>query len=240
LQQKVTITKDGKKRVAPTFLGSSVNAPVANSLPESSLLSTQATASETARTLHLSSPSASIPRGGMPTMLIGNKRKQPEAADDEIEGSSRIEVTNGLSKDAQTVPSVLRPAVMSPASTVSQVRLGVPRVMSHFDYSPGERTGLLLEARNGPGQTSPSRVTLSKGKSIIWTDYVPRAVLLMTSNDVGYAAACEDGSVITWTKAGRRLLPPLVLEAQPCFLESQGQYMLCITSVGMLHIWYSI
>jgi TUP1-like enhancer of split len=28
------------------------------------------------------------------------------------------------------------------------------------------------------------------------------------------------------------------LEAQPCLLESQGQYMLCITSVGMMHIWY--
>jgi protein HIRA/HIR1 len=128
--------------------------------------------------------------------------------------------------------------------------------MTHFDYEIGEKTGLLLEAKNGEskngesktgeaknvgvGQSNPSRITLSKGKIVVWVDYIPRAVLLMTSNDIGYAAACEDGSVITWTKTGRRLLPPIILESQACFLESKGQYMLCITSIGMLHIWYCV
>jgi protein HIRA/HIR1 len=172
-------------------------------------------------------------------MVVGNKRKQTESIEDDFDGSLATQ-TNGVSKEGQVVPSVLRPAIISPAAGVSQVRLGVPRVMSHFDYTPGEKTGVLLEARNGAGQSNPSKVTLSKGKTIAWADYLPRAVLLMTGNDVGYAAACEDGSVITWTKAGRRLLPPIILEAQPCFLESQGHYMLCITSVGMLHIWYCL
>ena len=145
--------------------------------------------------------------------------------------------TNGVPKEMQGVPSVLRPAIVSPATGVSQVRLGVPKVMSHFDYTPGEKSGVVLEARNGAGQSNPSRITLSRGKTILWVDYVPRAVLLVTGNDVGFAAGCEDGSVITWNKTGRRLLPPIILEAQPCFLESQGNFMLCITSVGMLHIW---
>lgn len=237
LQQKVTITKDGKKRVAPMFLGSSANAPIASSMPESRLLPSQNLASENIRTLDLSSPSVALPRGGMPTMVIGNKRKQTDSAEEEVDGTTSKQA-NGLPKETQSIPSVLRPAIVSPASGVSQVRLGVPRVMSHFDYSPGQKTGLSLEARNGAGQASPSRITLSKGKSIVWVDYIPRAVLLMTGNEVGYAAACEDGSLITWTKTGRRLLPPVILEAQPCFLESQGHYLMCITSVGMLHIWW--
>ena len=169
-------------------------------------------------------------------MVIGNKRKHTETGEDDVEGAPSTQA-NGAPKETPGIPSVLRPAVVSPASAVSQVRLGVPRVMSHFDYVPGENTGLLLEARNGAGQANPSRITLSKGKSIVWVDYTPRAILLMTGNDIGYAAACEDGSVIMWTKMGRRLLPPIILEAQPCFLESQGNFILCITSVGMLHIW---
>lgn len=213
------------------FLGSSANAPIAGSMPESRLLPAQSVVSETMRTLDISTPSAALPRGGMPTMVIGNKRKHDDVAEEETAQ------TNGVSKETSGVPSVLRPAIVSPATGVSQVRIGVPRVMSHFDYSPGDNLGLLLEARNGSGQTNPSRITLSKGKSILWVDYIPRAALLMSGNDMGYAAACEDGSVITWTKQGRRLLPPIILEASPCFLESQGQFMLCVTVVGMMHIW---
>jgi protein HIRA/HIR1 len=232
IQQKVTITKDGKKRVAPMFLGSSANAPVASSMPESKLLPAQSMTSESTRTLDLSTPSAALPRGGMPTMIIGNKRKH-----DDVEDETRANQPNGAPKETQAVPAVLRPAIISPATGVSQIRLGVPRVMSHFDYVMGNDSGLLLEARNGSGQTNPSRITLSKGKQILWLDYIPHAALLMTGNDLGYAAACEDGSLITWTKTGRRLLPPIILESQPCFLESQGQFLLCITSVGMMHIW---
>ena len=217
------------------FLGSSANAPISSSMPESRLLPAQTIASETSRTLDLSSPSATLPRGGMPTMVVGNKRKQTDSADDEMDGTAAQ--TNGVPKEMQGVPSVLRPAIVSPATGVSQVRLGVPKVMSHFDYTPGEKSGVVLEARNGAGQSNPSRITLSRGKTILWVDYVPRAVLLVTGNDVGFAAGCEDGSVVTWNKTGRRLLPPIILEAQPCFLESQGNFMLCITSVGMLHIW---
>ena len=166
-------------------------------------------------------------------MVIGNKRKNEESTEDGNQSAQ----PNGVPKGPQEVPSVLRPAIVSPSTSVSQVRLGVPQVMSHFAYTVREKTDLVLEARNGAGQANPSRVTLSSGKSIVWVDYIPRAVLLMTGNDVGFAAACEDGSIITWTKTGSKLLPPIMVEAQPCFLESQGPYMLCITSVGMLHVW---
>jgi len=231
LQQKVTRTKDGKKRITPMFLGSSANVPVTSSIPAANFLTTHSMASENTRSLDLSSPSALLPRGGMPTTLIGNKRKQLE---DETENDELKVQSDGNSKE---IPTILRPAIINPATCVSQVRLGVPRVTSHFDFTPTGESDLVLEARNGPSQSIPSKITLSRGKSVVWVDYIPRAVVLMTGNDFGYAAACEDGSLITWTKQGRRLLPPLILEAQPCFLESQSHYLLCITSVGMVHIW---
>jgi len=226
--QKVTRTKDGKKRITPMFLGSSANAPITSSTPATNFLTAHSLASENTRSLDLSSPSALLPRGGMPTTLIGNKRKQLDdgAENDEMQVQSDKEIA-----------TVLRPAIINPATGVSQVRLGVPRVASHFEFSPAGESDLVLEARNGASQSIPSRITLSRGKSVVWVDYIPRAVVLMTGNDFGYAAACEDGSLITWTKQGRRLLPPLILEAQPCFLESQSHYLLCITSVGMVHIW---
>ena len=170
-------------------------------------------------------------------MVVGNKRKHEENGEEDKDARPYNTPVNGTTKEIPAVASVLRPAIVNPATVVSQVRLGVPRVMSHFEYTVGEKTGLILEARNGGGQTNPSRVTLSKGKTVVWVDYIPQAVLLLTGNDVAYAAACEDGTVISWNKSGRRLLPPIVLESQPCFLESQGQFMLCITSVGMLHVW---
>src|SRR5271155_5097359 len=110
------------------FLGSSANAPITSSMPESRLLPSQTLASESTRTLDLSSPSAALPRGGMPTMVIGNKRKHTDGEEDGTQ-------TNGVSKESQGLPSVLRPAIVSPATSVSQVRLGVPQVMSHFSYT---------------------------------------------------------------------------------------------------------
>src|SRR5438045_7880512 len=107
------------------FLGSSANAPITTSMPESRLLPAQNLASESARTLDLSSPSAALPRSGMPTMVVGNKQKQSETMEDEVDGSQTAQTT-GAPKDLQPIPSVLRPAIISPATGVSQVRLGVP------------------------------------------------------------------------------------------------------------------
>lgn len=213
------------------FLGSSANAPIASSVPAANFLPSHSSASDSTRSLDLSSPSALLPRGGMPTSVIGNKRKQPDDGTDNDDAQIQ---SDGKPKEIATV---LRPAVVNPATSTSQVRLGVPRVASHFEFNPGGESDLVLEARNGTSHSIPSRITLSRGNSVVWVDYIPRAALLMTGNDFGYAAACEDGSLITWTKQGRRLLPPLILEAQPCFLESQNHYLLCITSIGMVHIW---
>lgn len=166
-------------------------------------------------------------------------------------------------EDSQDIPEFIRPAVVNPCMAVSQLRLAVPKIRSHIlqgiDTSgkPTEATGssgnnaskakvdTIFEARN-PSPASltgrsvdkePARISLSRGDQPLWQDYLPKAVLLVTGNKRFWAAASEDGAVYTWTPAGRRLLNPLVLEAQPVILESNEPWILCITAVGMCHVW---
>ncbi|KAK4127270.1 Hira-domain-containing protein [Parathielavia appendiculata] len=149
-------------------------------------------------------------------------------------------------------PEFLRPAVISPAISFSQIRLAVPKVRSHI-LRPLERgvlqgqssqeeaskvpENIILEARNPIKPREPSRITASKRGALLWQDFLPRAILLVTGSKHFWAAACEDGSIHTWTPAGRRLLNGIILDSQPVILESRDHWLLCITSVGLCHVF---
>ncbi|KAL2261089.1 hypothetical protein VTK26DRAFT_4724 [Humicola hyalothermophila] len=149
-------------------------------------------------------------------------------------------------------PEFLRPAVISPAISFSQVRLAVPKIRSHIlrplekGILLGESTledatrlaeNIVFEARNPAKPREPSRIMASKRGALLWQDFLPRAVILVTGNRHFWAAACEDGSLHTWTPAGRRLFNAIVLESQPVILECRDHWLLCITSVGMCHVF---
>lgn len=149
-------------------------------------------------------------------------------------------------------PEFIRPAVINPALAVSQIRLGVPKVRTHI-LRPLERgvlqgqstleeatripENIVFEAKNPVQAKDPSHVTATKRGVLLWQDFLPRAVLLVTGNKNFWAAACEDGSVYVWTPAGRRLINALVLDAQPVILESRDHWLLAITAVGLAHVW---
>ena len=104
--------------------------------------------------LDLSRPYDGLPKGGLAALLVGNKRKYAEIAGEEDEeerkkvertvrgveaqgGTAVVQLTGeGLvpataaAKAVESVPEVLRPAVVNPALAVSQVRLAVPMVRS--------------------------------------------------------------------------------------------------------------
>ena len=154
-------------------------------------------------------------------------------------------------------PEFIRPAVTNPSLTVSQVRLAIPKVRTHIVRSHGgdvtdETNGayeanpnVIFEARNQISQPlsvrapdhEPCRITVTKRGQPVFSDFLPRNVLLVTGNAEYWAAACEDGSVYAWTPAGRRLFNAIILEAQPVILECQKQYLLCITAVGLCSVW---
>lgn len=272
LKSRVTITKDGKKRVAPLLISSSGTGT--SSLPQTQLIGSKTVAArdDTPQTLlDLSKPFDGLPPGGIAAMLLGNKRKAVaiDGEEDDEHAPKRLAgpipiMANGLD-GAEPValqppqhgivptPEFLRPAVVSPALAVSQVRLAVPKVRSHI-LRPLERgvlqgqssvedatkvpENIIFEAKN-PAQPSrdPSHVTTSKRGVLSWQDFLPRAVLLLTGNKSFWAAACEDGSIYAWTPAGRRLINAMVLESQPVILESRDHWLLCITACGLAYVW---
>ncbi|KAJ9668611.1 HIR complex subunit [Coniosporium apollinis] len=289
LKQRVTITKDGKKRIQPLLVSAS-SGLAESSLPQTQLLSASAQGARSDapyNILDLSKPYDGFPKGGLAGLLVGNKRKFAEIEGDEerriekrLAGSSRdgqapivMNSADGLVPPSIAVrpsaaepPEVLRPAIINPATSVSQVRLAVPMVRSVIlrtvdgseppqtntgDMGSGPRTDaaredvIVLEARNavGPSRTGraqdrdPARITCTKRGQTLWQDYLPKAVLSLTGNTNFWAAACEDGSMYVWTPAGRRLLNALVVEAQPVIIDCRGWWLLCISAIGMCHVW---
>ncbi|RAR11295.1 Hira-domain-containing protein [Stemphylium lycopersici] len=156
LKQRVTVTKEGKKRIAPMLMSSSSGVGE-SSLPQTQLLSATTTSGGRSDNPHnildLSKPYDGFPKGGLATMLIGNKRKFAEIEGDDdkqverrLAGSVKpggaaivLNSENGLippaaappkNNDMQEPPKVLRPAIVNPSISLAQVRLAVPKVRS--------------------------------------------------------------------------------------------------------------
>lgn len=277
LKQRVTYTKEGKKRIQPVLV-SSASGVSESSLPKTQLLvqTSRTTQSDAPQNiLDLSKPYDGLPKNGLNGMLLGQKRKFAEVAGDEEKRAEKrvqavqqsgatpilMNTTGGLAPPSHSepaskdVPDALRPAVISRSLTVSQLRLAIPLVRSSIsrplellpqrDKANAEDTSVMFEARNatGPSRTgrpqdrAPTRITLSRRGQVLWQDYTPRSVLLVTGNKNFWCAACEDGSIHLWTPAGRRLTNALILEAQPVILDCRGWFLLAISAVGQCYIW---
>jgi protein HIRA/HIR1 len=287
LKQRVEITKDGKKRIKPLLVSGTGAAE--SSLPQARLVNpavgNQTTGADVPQSiLDLSKPFDGLPKGGLATLLLGNKRRLAQLDNDDDghmekkiafasrNGATPI-VTNGadgllpaqvqpIVPGQQPTPEFIRPAVLNPVLSVSQLRLAVPKVRSAFvqaidgagnaasspsnnDAATKSTPDLVFEARNPPPQSitgrpqdrEPARITLSRRDQTVWQDFLPRTILLATGNKDFWAVADEAGSINIWTSAGRRLVNPFVLEAQPVILESKGPWLLCITAVGLCHVW---
>ncbi len=159
LKQRVTITKDGKKRIAPLLVSSAAGS-ADSSLPRPQMMapsaSNQGTKNDAPQTLlDLSTPFAGLPKGGLASLLLGNNRRVAAIDGDEdglIEKRIAVASRNGTavpilqtSADGlvpakglvapggmQPTPEYIRPAVVSPSLSVSQIRLSVPKVRSHI------------------------------------------------------------------------------------------------------------
>jgi protein HIRA/HIR1 len=118
--------------------------------------------------------------------------------------------------------------------------LGVPKVKSVLTHR-GDATepSWVLECQNSSNRDHSKVIYCHKGAPI-WVDYVPSSVLQMTGNKNFCAVGCEDGSVVVYSSAGRRLLPPLMLESTPVWMSCSDGWLLALTATGLLYIWYRI
>lgn len=176
IKSRVTITKDGKKRVAPLLVSSSHTTQ--SSLPQTALRSAGAgnrgAAEEDLRSvLDLSKPVDALPRGGLAAVLLGNKRRLAAIEGDEDnlaekrvalagrDGSIPIlkNTPAGLtlprpqkSVENAVVPEFIRPAVVNPSLVTSSVRLAVPKVRDRFIQPFGKRAN---KGAPGAGEIQP-------------------------------------------------------------------------------------
>ncbi|KAL3420738.1 histone transcription regulator (WD domain-containing protein) [Phlyctema vagabunda] len=211
MKQRVTITKEGKKRVAPLLVSSSGTGQ--SSLPQSQLMASSSnnTLNDAPQSiLDISKPYDGLPRGGLASMLLGNKRKAIALeANDEEEPPNKIPSTNapvpiminGLNglEPAMAVPPVngvlptpefIRPAVVNPVMAVSQIRLAVPKIRNHILRS--------LNRGTIPASTSGMNGTSGAAEP----PAVSEDVILEAQNPPPQPAIVRDPSRISATKRG--------------------------------------
>ncbi|KAL9108854.1 MAG: hypothetical protein Q9227_006385 [Pyrenula ochraceoflavens] len=280
MKQKVELTKDGKKRIRPLLVSGA--GATESSLPQSRLVATSNVAAAgpdaPQSVLDLSKPFDGLPKGGLASLLLGTKRKLAPAEDEDdghtekrialaskngatailANGPEGLTLPQAPPAGVQGTPTFIRPAVLNPIMSISQVRLAVPKVRNHVIQALDEagnptdpsadaktRPEIIFEARNPPPQSltsrpqdrEPCRISLTRRDQPLWQDFIPKTALLATGNKTFWAVADETGAIHIWTPAGRRSVNPFVLEAQPVILESHGPWLLCITAVGMCYVW---
>ena len=185
LKQRVTITHDGKKRIEPLLVSAANQGPT--NLPQSRIqasMRTRGAANDepAGKIVDLSKPYDGLPRGGLASMLLGNKRKYAEVdGDDERSTERRIQsvqqtgatpivqnAPEGLvpvtrasaDQGGDEVPETLRPALVNPSLTIAQVRLAMPMVRTSV-VRPLDPTKVADSADDGnEGPESDSNIIL--------------------------------------------------------------------------------
>ncbi len=247
------ITKNGKKRITPMLVSSkngttlSLNNSKLSNNTNNNNINNNNKISKIAN-LEFSKPSHLIPSDSTTPISLGMKRKEVL----QEQGDENNNTTNGSIKrrpqEKEEVVEYIKNAVINPVNVISQVRLSTPKVRSLFSINGSTsstnnngNTDIILEVKNGSGNEQvPSRITASKKGKPVFTDFVPRHILLATGGYSFWSICTEDGVVQTYSFNGRRLLPPMVLGSSLSFLESQGPYLLAITNTGMVHSWNMI
>ncbi|ODV62884.1 Hir2p, partial [Ascoidea rubescens DSM 1968] len=92
---------------------------------------------------------------------------------------------------------------------------------------------------NSVTNNSPSNgVSHAEYSKQLFVDFIPKLVNLCTGNGNDFwAISTIDGSILIYSYGGRRLFPPLVLGSTISFLESKGDYLMAVTSIGEVHVW---
>ncbi|KAG9029780.1 HIR complex subunit [Serendipita sp. 407] len=227
--QKVTLTKSGKKRIQPTFLGGG------SAVTTSSGLMPPPSSTPLHHSYNSTGSSATTPtgyvdhsRGGMEWALDGRTMNANHGGTPgrSSHSSSRSQGENGYQPQTygyqipsgSRVPGSGEARVLMPSANASPRRqsvhtssptgyshvhgLDVPAVRSHV--SAGVAGELVFEGRNSEEPNVPTEVICAHGPSILWVDYVPARVLTVVKTPLFYAAGLEDSSIIVYTLAGRR------------------------------------
>ena len=220
IAQKESRTSEGKRRITPQALATDDNAQQAQEAPVSN-----SDAGEDAQGHHASLPPAASQHQQQ------QQQQQPRTGG----GASKR-------KGDSSRKNVLDVQMMTQSS-----RLSSPQVQSYLAVHSRMReyphARLTLEVRNTVQSNSKLLCQLSLRRSdcdeALWEQRLDRAVCCASVCDTFAAVASTDGHLHLFTFGGRRMLPPLLMEDAPVFLDTKRQSSLNrtgndVTSESML------
>ncbi|KAI3403266.2 HIR2 [Candida oxycetoniae] len=234
--QKVT-TKNGKRRIQPMLISGNSSSTVSG-LPKSS------------SSTFLSMPSESIPASANNAKSLMEFNKPSYSVSEELNRSKRVRSENllngnngSLKKPKREMEPVkfIGSVITNPNTSFSKVRLATPKVRFGFQLKSQDDDSnfYTFDVKNGSGnEAKPSRVTFFKKEKEIWCDFVPKYIQLASEGHKFWAIATIDGQILTYSRvSGKRLLPTIILGSPISFLESHGNYLMAVTSIGELYVW---
>lgn len=203
---KVTVTKDGRKRVAPQL----ISVPM---IEASTPISSSAPFTNHSRTPEVNGINKRKSSG--PSVQSSPKRRQ-------VEKKNQVTL-----RQVNTTPAINhRKFDRQTPSDVQSI------VTAKLDED------LTFTIRNSVGQGLPCTVSMTRHGELIWTDTLQRRCLTSTGNSIFSAVCCEDSSLIVYSDSGTRILPPLIVESTPSFLETfNSRHLMLITKNHFLYAW---
>lgn len=225
-KQKVTITKDGRKRIQPILVSSNNNSLTNGNTSPFQINDKSLPRSDFKNLMELEKPSYNV----SDNFLRLVKRQK----NDELPASKKVK------RELEPV-KFIGSVIVNPNTTFSKTRLATPKIRSNFLMTSTVENdeSFVLDIKNGSGNDSrPSRITFYKKDRQIWTDFIPKYLHLSTEGLQYWALSTSDGNIFTYCHtSGKRLLPPIVLGSPLSFLESHGEFLMAITNIGELFVW---
>lgn len=132
--------------------------------------------------------------------------------------------------------------LMLPNVAFSRVRLASPKIRLRFNHTPVDNSRMTVYVENGSGnEQKPTIITLklklSEGEKTQFEDFVPKFITMCAAGDNFWAFSSHDGIIYTYSDAGLRTVPPMILGAPISFLEANKKYLLCVTALGEVYTW---
>lgn len=229
--QKVTITKEGKKRVAPILLSTVSTAEVTE--PDSVTESQRALQQKAFESVEVSESSVSLPVSGVLTKIVRHKKQN---LSDNYEDS----FNNNKDLRYENASYYARPQIIEFKSDLPSAKLTVPKVKTLYKKTGSiGKDDYILEIHNGTNkELEPTKLSVSVNGSLVFSDFLPKYGHIASGDgEYFWAVATEDGTIYVYSPGGRKIIPGMVLGSPVAFLEHQGQFLMAVTSSGDVHVW---
>eukprot|EP00002_Diphylleia_rotans_P040338 TRINITY_DN9534_c0_g2_i3.p1 TRINITY_DN9534_c0_g2~~TRINITY_DN9534_c0_g2_i3.p1 ORF type:complete len:971 (+),score=166.75 TRINITY_DN9534_c0_g2_i3:387-2915(+) len=109
-----------------------------------------------------------------------------------------------------------------------------PKAVVTFQAVPVSGQPVLLESRYEQGW---SRLLCLKQNVAVWEDRLKGRITLLSGGVRGYAATTRDQYLHVYSTSGRRVLPPIALNDQACFLSFLDENILVVTCDAECRVW---